>query len=126
MRQQRRRTQRHQACGRGSRRFASRNHNFIINAGDANAQQVAIVDDAAAGHDYVGVHSVVGESGQPMTVIKKNGVFVGAGTGARAYAATLFEVTAIARLATAMGKTYGIGAITIIHGVPARRVDVAR
>jgi hypothetical protein len=43
-------------------------------------------------------------------------VFSGAGTGARAYAASLFEVAAIARLAAAAGKTYGVGAITIIHG----------
>ncbi len=80
-----------------------------------------MVMDAAARHDYVTVHTVVGESGQPMSVIKKNGVFpppftANAGTGARAYAATLFEVAAIARLAAAAGKTYGLGAITLIHG----------
>ena len=71
----------------------------------------------AAGHDHVGVHTEVGESGQPMTVIQKNGVFLGtSGTGGRAYAASLFEVAAIARLAAAAGKTYGVGAIMIIHG----------
>ena len=83
----------------------------------AMADQITqLVMDAPGGHDYVGVHSVVGESGQPMTVIKKNGVFSGSGTGARAYAATLFEVAAIARLAAAQSKTYGVGAVTIIHG----------
>jgi hypothetical protein len=34
----------------------------------------------------------------------------------RAYAATLFEASAIARLASAASKTYGIGAIVITHG----------
>jgi hypothetical protein len=84
----------------------------------AMADQITkMVMDAAGGRDYVGVHTVVGESGQPMTVIQKNGVFTGTvGTGARAYAATLFEAAAITRLATAMGKTFGIAAITIIHG----------
>jgi len=85
----------------------------------AMADQITqLVMDAAAGHDYVGVHSVVGESGQPMTVIKKNGVFPATmgGTGARAYDATLFEVAAIKRLATEQGKTYGVGAVTLIHG----------
>ena len=84
----------------------------------AMADQITqLVMDAGGGHDYVGVHSVVGESGQPMTVIKKNGVFTSTtGTGGRAYAATLFEVAAIARLAAAQGKTYGVGAVAITHG----------
>jgi hypothetical protein len=85
----------------------------------AMADQITqLVMDAAAGHDYVGVHSVVGESGQAMSVIQKNGVFPTSmgGTGGRAYAATLFEVAAIARLAMAQGKSYGVGAVTIIHG----------
>jgi hypothetical protein len=74
-----------------------------------------------AAHDYVTAHTVVGESGMPMSVIKKNGVFpppftANTGTGARAYDATLFEVAAIARLAAAAGMTYGLGAITLIHG----------
>src|SRR5664279_1754028 len=83
----------------------------------AMADQVTKMVLDAGGTDYVGVHTVVGESGQPMTVIKKNGVFTGTiGTGARAYAATLFEVAAIARLAGAAGKTYGVSAIAITHG----------
>lgn len=84
----------------------------------AMADQITqLVMDGGGGHDYVGVHSVVGESGQPMTVIKKNGVFTSTtGTGARAYAATLFEVAAIARLAAAESKTYGVGAVAITHG----------
>jgi len=88
----------------------------------AMSEQITkMVMDAANGHDYITAHTVVGESGQPMSVIKKNGVFPGpfeanTGTGARAYAATLFEVAAIARLAAAAGKTYGVGAISLIHG----------
>jgi hypothetical protein len=71
----------------------------------------------AAATDYVGVHTEVGESGQPMSVIKKNGVFPSTvGTGGRAYAASLFEVAAIARLAAAANKTYGVAAIMITHG----------
>src|SRR5438270_4181907 len=78
----------------------------------AMSEQITkMVVDAAAAPDYVTVHTVVGESGQPMSVIKKNGVFPGNSTaGARAYAATLFEVAAIARLAAAGGKSYGLGA----------------
>jgi hypothetical protein len=34
----------------------------------------------------------------------------------RAYPSTLFEVNAISKLAAAAGKTYGVGAITLIHG----------
>jgi hypothetical protein len=49
-----------------------------------------------------------------MNVINKTGV--SSPVAGRAYAATLFEVAAIARLAAAAGKTYGLGAITLIHG----------
>jgi hypothetical protein len=63
------------------------------------------------------VHTVVGESGQPLTVIKKNPTNLPTtGTSGRAYDATLFEATAIKRLAGAAGKTYGIGAIVLTHG----------
>jgi hypothetical protein len=70
-----------------------------------------------ASHDYLTVHTVVGESGQPLTVIEKNPTNLPTGgTSGQAYAATLFEATAIARLAAAAGKTYGIGAIVMTHG----------
>jgi len=68
----------------------------------------------AAGSDYVSAHTVVGESGQAMTVIRKGATDTG--TTGRAYAATLFEAAAIAALARQAGKSYGIGAIVIIHG----------
>jgi len=93
----------------------------------AMAAQVTIMAQNAAAPDYVTVHTVVGESGQPMTVINKAATQMnvacqgGSAAGftcsmGRAYASTLFEVTAISKLAAAAGKTYGIGAITLIHG----------
>jgi len=81
------------------------------------AAQITALAMQQAMHDYVTVHTVVGESGQPMTVIKKNPTNLPAdGTSGRAYDATLFEATAIKRLAGAAGKSYGIGAIVITHG----------
>lgn len=71
--------------------------------------------DGAA--DLVSVHTVVGESGQPMSVINKTATEVTSpGTMGRAYAATLFEVRAIKRLADAASKTYGVGGIFLTHG----------
>jgi hypothetical protein len=72
----------------------------------------------ADARDYVTVHTVVGESGQGIVYLKKGAteVVMGQATQGRAYAATLFEAQAITRLAAAAGKTYGIGAITLIHG----------
>ena len=73
--------------------------------------------DGAGGARLREVHTVVGESGQPMTVIKKNPTNLPTtGTSGRAYDATLFEAAAITRLAGAMGKSYGIGAIVVTHG----------
>jgi hypothetical protein len=68
--------------------------------------------------DLVTVHTVVGESGQPTTVINKTAteVVMGTQTMGRAYAASLFEARAIRRLAEADEKTYGIGAIFLTHG----------
>ncbi len=82
------------------------------------SQITSLFQQTADGGDYVTVHTVVGESGQPMSVIDKGAVEVDeAGTSmGRAYAATLFEASAIARLAKAAKKTYGIGAIVITHG----------
>jgi hypothetical protein len=83
----------------------------------ALANQITAMAMDAAAHDYVTVHTVVGESGQPLTVIKKNPTNLPVeGTSGRAYDATLFEVAAIKRLAGAMGKSYGIGAIMLTHG----------
>jgi hypothetical protein len=83
----------------------------------AMANQLTVLAMAAAAHDYVTVHTVVGESGQGLTVIEKNPTGLPTtGTSGRAYDATLFEASAITRLAAAAGKTYGIGAIVLTHG----------
>ena len=83
----------------------------------AMANQVTALTMQAASHDYVTIHTVVGENGQALTVIEKNpSGLPTTGTSGRAYDATLFEATAITRLAAAAGKTYGIGAIVMTHG----------
>ena len=64
--------------------------------------------------DYVSTQTEVGEAGQPISVIQKGATDTG--TTGRAYAASLFEVAAIARLAKAQGKSYGVGAILLNHG----------
>jgi hypothetical protein len=69
----------------------------------------------SADRDYVTVHSVVGESGQGIAALMKQ---TGSTTGetGRAYAATVFEVEHITRLAKGAGKTYGVGAVIMTHG----------
>jgi hypothetical protein len=69
---------------------------------------------AVDGGDYVGVHGEVGENGQGIVFLRKNAAQ--SGVNGRAYQATLIETRAITRLAQAMGKTYGVGAITVTHG----------
>ena len=64
--------------------------------------------------DLVNTQTEVGEAGQPISVIQKGATDTG--TTGRAYAASLFEVAAIARLAKAQGKSYGVGAIVLTHG----------
>ena len=64
--------------------------------------------------DYVTVHTVVGESGQALSVIAKDAKRSGA-TGF-AYERSLFEVQAIARLAKAANRSFGIGALVLTHG----------
>jgi hypothetical protein len=80
----------------------------------AMADQVSALYRTHTGGDYVTVHTVVGESGQGIQVINKTAtVTVNMG---HAYAATLFEVAALKRLAAAAGKTYGVGGIIMTHG----------
>jgi hypothetical protein len=82
------------------------------------AMSAEITAAAKAGglSDFVTIHTVVGESGQPMTVINKAAVENAAGNMGRAYAASLFEVRAIKRLVDAQTKAYGVGAIFLTHG----------
>ena len=76
-----------------------------------------LVQCAAPSRDYVTVHTVVGESGQGIVALQKDQGDAGTtGSTGRAYAATLFEVSAITHLAQKAGKSYGIGAIIMTHG----------
>ncbi len=80
----------------------------------AMANQITALAQPEPGGDYVSVHTVVGESGQGMSEIEKGAVDTGE-TG-RAYAASIFEVEAISRLADESSSTYGVGAIVLTHG----------
>jgi len=80
----------------------------------AMANQITSLFKAAGGSDYVTAHGEFGENGQCLTYLKKNATPMG--VNGRAYAATLMETQAVKRLVTAMGKTYGVGAITVTHG----------
>ncbi len=80
----------------------------------AMADEITALYQAAGGVDYITAHTVVGESGKPMTDLQKGAT--DDGTQGRAYAASMFEVQAIHTLATAAGKTYGVGAVVITHG----------
>jgi len=53
------------------------------------ANQITAMVKAAGGNDYISVHTVVGESGQGMSVIKKGATDTG-NTG-RAYAASILK-----------------------------------
>ncbi len=78
------------------------------------ATQITALARAADGGDYVGVHGEVGENGQGIVFLRKNATPVG--VNGHAYQATLIETQAITRLARAMGKTYGVAAISVTHG----------
>lgn len=80
----------------------------------AMGNQISALAMKELGIDYITAHSIVGESGQGISVICKGATDTGS-TG-RAYAASLYEVAAIKRLASAAGKTYGVGAIVLTHG----------
>ncbi len=80
----------------------------------AMGNQITYMVNALSGRDYITAHTVVGESGQGMTALCKGATDTG--SVGRAYAASIFEVTAIDRLAKAAGKTYGVGGIILTHG----------
>ncbi|MET0414317.1 MAG: dockerin, partial [Polyangiaceae bacterium] len=75
----------------------------------AMAAQITKLAREAGLPDYVSAHSVVGESGQGMSIIDKTASesVDGAKSTGRAYAASLFEAKAIARLSDAQSKSYG-------------------
>lgn len=84
----------------------------------AMANQISVLVQESMLEPHVTVHSVVGESGQGMVALRKGAVemMVDGGIVGRAYAASMFEATAIARLAAAQEKTYGVSAIVMTHG----------
>ena len=75
----------------------------------AMGAQLGAINQAIAGTDLTSVHSVVGQGDSSITVIQKNG------TG-NAFAASLFEATAFARLVAAAGARYEVGAVVLTHG----------
>jgi len=80
----------------------------------AMADQISALSRRGTGLDYVTVHMVVGENGQGIDVIGKGAAVTP--TRGHAYAATLFEVSALKRLAREAGKTFGVGAVILTHG----------
>lgn len=84
----------------------------------AMASQISSLAQRELGRVFRSVHSVVGENGQPMSVIEKGAaeLVMGATSTGRAYVATLFEAAVIARLAREQGLTYGVGAVIVTHG----------
>ena len=67
-------------------------------------QLTALVRAASASADYITAHTIVGESGQGIVaLVKQTGSTTD--TIGRAYAATVLEASAIARLAKAAGKS---------------------
>ena len=76
-------------------------------------QVTALVVDAGA-PDYVSVHGQFGENGQCMAYLRKDAT--PSGINGRAFEATVVATQAITRLAKAEGKTYGVSAITVVHG----------
>jgi hypothetical protein len=75
----------------------------------AMGSQLGAQSMAVGAGDLPSVHSVVGQGAASITIIRKNG------TG-NAYAASIFEVTALARLVAAAGASYEVGAVMLTHG----------
>lgn len=80
----------------------------------AMGNEITALSLAGLGRNLVTVHSAVGESGQGMIYLRKNPEKKG--LNGRSYEAALVETRAIARLARASSRTYGIGAIVLTHG----------
>jgi hypothetical protein len=80
----------------------------------AMADEISALYRTDAAGDFVTVHTVVGESGQALSVIERQ--VEPLPDRGHAFAASLFEVAAITRLAAAAGKTYGVGAVVLTHG----------
>jgi hypothetical protein len=90
----------------------------------AMGSQLGALQMSVDGNDLTTVHSVLGQGDSGIAVIRKGG------TG-NAYAASVFEVTALARLAAAAGARYEVGAVMLTHGekdaeLPSYEDDIAR
>jgi hypothetical protein len=77
-------------------------------------QITALVRSAEPAAEIVIVPTAVGENGQGIEALVKRAITDGQ-TG-RAYAASLFEVAAIARLARAQGRRYRVAMVMMTHG----------
>ncbi|MFO0557819.1 MAG: sialate O-acetylesterase [Polyangiales bacterium] len=73
------------------------------------ANELSYFARSRAGVEFATAHSVVGESGRPMTYIRRGGI-------GRAYAASMYEITALTRLARSEGRRFEVGAIVLTHG----------
>jgi hypothetical protein len=80
----------------------------------AMANQITALVKAQFNRDFISIHSEVGENGQGMQYIKKNPTRDN--VRGHAFEGSLVETRAITRLAKAAGKTFGVGAITLVHG----------
>jgi hypothetical protein len=78
------------------------------------ASELTALVEAATGKDFVSVHEEVGESGQGMVFLRKGAE--AKGVNGRSYGAAMISTQAVARLAKAAGKTYGVGAVVVTHG----------
>jgi hypothetical protein len=66
------------------------------------------------GPEFVSIQGEFGEDGQGMVFLKKDAV--PKGVNGRSYAAVITWTQAVARLAKAQGKTFGVGAVVVTHG----------
>lgn len=84
----------------------------------AMGNQVTALALGAANQNLVSVHGEFGENGQCMAYLKKDPTRDSNpdSVNGRAFEATVIATQAVTRLAEAEGKTYGIGAITLVHG----------
>ncbi len=93
-----------------------RNHEWSKDHGatDHGTIQLSALVRGRFGSDFVSVHTEVGENGHGIQFIRKNPTQQG--TWDHAYEGSMVETRAIARLAKAAGKSYGVGVIIVTHG----------
>ena len=82
----------------------------------AMGNAITALSQAQFNRDLISIHTEVGENGQGMKYIKKNPDKDPRNVNGHAFEGSLVETKAIARLAKAAGKTFGVGAITVTHG----------